>query len=97
VIGDSGYVDILLQVGIVGLAALTGVLLWAVAAAVRTLRRERGMTFAAPLILTTYMLVANVTLSYFLEKESFTWIAWWSVILAAVRREGDRFATASGA
>jgi O-antigen ligase len=73
VIGDNGYIDIALHLGYVGLALLLAALVVAVANSARLARKERTLLASGPLLILIWVLLANVTLSYFLETESFTW------------------------
>lgn len=83
-IGDNGYVDIALQLGLVGLIAFGILILWSVAGGVGMLLQQRTLLSAVPALLMTYMLITNITLSYFLETESFTWLIVFSFVFSAV-------------
>jgi exopolysaccharide production protein ExoQ len=72
--GHNGYMDILLYLGVVGLAALCFILIQGL---VRTINRVvigRTMLDFFPLLTFVYFLTANITISYILEFESFHWL-----------------------
>jgi O-antigen ligase len=72
-IGDNGFLDILLHLGVVGLLLLVSVL---VLAAVRSFRyaisRKRLASFF-PLLFLCYVLIANIPFSLIAETEVFIW------------------------
>ena len=72
--GHNGYMDILLYLGVVGLFVLCVVLVQGVVRAV--LRATTGRTWLNffPLLALVYFLVANMTIDYMLEFESFHWM-----------------------
>lgn len=82
-IGDNGYVDILLHLGYVGLALLLVALGFALARCAGLVLRERNLPAFAPLLALAWLLIANFTLSYFLETESFTWLITLALVCAA--------------
>ena len=72
--GHSGYMDMLIELGLVGLALLsivfTGGLL-------KTFRRALDTSTwlnLLPFLILAYILITNITISYFLEFESFHWL-----------------------
>jgi exopolysaccharide production protein ExoQ len=73
--GHSGYMDILLYLGIVGLVLLCIILAHGLVHAMR--RALIGCTWLDffPLLIFVYFLIANVTSSYVLHIESFHWLA----------------------
>jgi O-antigen ligase len=90
VIGDNGYVDIVLHVGYLGALAFA-VLLFAILYHVMRLAiRERTLLAFMPSLIMTYVLVVNITLSYFLETESYTWVILVALWAAAVLRLGRK-------
>ena len=60
---------------VVGLVLFLLVLVWAAVQMARLALKERTLTALSPLLLMSYTLITNVTLSYFLEMESWTWVA----------------------
>jgi O-antigen ligase len=80
VIGDNGFLDILLHLGGVGLTLFLGVFVQAWARSIRFALEQRSLTAFLPLILMVFALLANLTFSLFLEMESFVWL-WVSAVL----------------
>jgi len=72
-IGDNGFIDILVNLGVVGLVIFVGLLVLGIYFAVKHLSRKRTLVSAFPLIFFVFVLVANISLSLLLESESFTW------------------------
>lgn len=72
--GHNGYMDILLYLGIVGLAILCIVLAQGFIRAMRRALDGRTWLDFFPLLVFVYFLVANITIDYILEFESFHWI-----------------------
>jgi exopolysaccharide production protein ExoQ len=70
----SGYMDVLVYLGIAGLLIFLLVIAWGL---IRTLHDalhpESAYSFM-PLLILAYVLIANTTISYFLEFESFHWV-----------------------
>jgi exopolysaccharide production protein ExoQ len=85
VIGDNGYLDSTMQLGILGTICLILALAWAAVHSARLFMRDPRTATAAPVIALLFLLVANITLSYFLETESFIWIVTWAMVFAAAR------------
>lgn len=72
--GHNGYVDILLYLGFAGLALLSLALaLGSIQAATRAFTGLTWLNFF-PLLVLVYFLIANITIDYILEFESFHWI-----------------------
>jgi O-antigen ligase len=88
VIADNGYIDILLQLGVVGLAALLVAIAWAAYVGIKLLLRTTGPVSMVPALAVIYMLATNISLGFFLEMESFSWIVLWGFVLGADRRMG---------
>lgn len=72
--GHNGYMDILLYLGIVGLAILCIVLAQGFVHAIRRALIGRAWLDFSPLLVFVYFLVANMTIDYILEFESFHWV-----------------------
>jgi O-antigen ligase len=93
VIGDNGYVDIVLHVGYLGALAFAVLLFAILYRVVRLAFRERTLLAFMPLLIMAYVLVVNITLSYFLETESYTWVIlvalWGAAVLRLSRRAAE--------
>jgi len=72
--GHSGYMDILLYLGIVGLALLCIILAQGLVRAMRRALIGRTWLDFFPLLMFVYFLIANITSSYILNYESFHWM-----------------------
>ncbi len=86
VIGDNGYIDIILHVGYLGALVFAFLLLAILYYAVRLAFHERTLLTFMPLLIMTYVLIVNITLSYFLETESYTWLIMMALWGASVLR-----------
>jgi exopolysaccharide production protein ExoQ len=73
-IGDNGFVDIFLHLGIVGVILLAGLLITGIYLAVKFLLRRRTLLSAYPLVFFIWLLIVNLSLSLILETESLTWL-----------------------
>ena len=91
---DNGYVDILLNIGAIGLSLLGVVLIVSAVRSLRHLRESPAVVAWFPLEVLAYVAVTNITLSFFLEQESFAWIALLAV-LTLTRGSTARIAHAS--
>jgi len=72
-VSDNGYMDILLGLGVVGLVL---VLLMLVTGFMRVLPQAfytRNLTAFFPFFLLIHIVLINISLSYFVEMESFIW------------------------
>ena len=78
--GHNGYMDILLYLGLVGLAILCVVLVQGLVRATRRARIGLNWLDFFPLLVLVYFLVANITVDYMLEFECFHWIILVSVL-----------------
>jgi exopolysaccharide production protein ExoQ len=83
VIGDSGYMDILLHLGYVGLVLFAGAFAIAGGRAAALAWKERRVAAFAPLLVLIWALLADITLSYFLETESFAWFVMFAFAFSA--------------
>jgi exopolysaccharide production protein ExoQ len=86
-IGDNGYLDIALHLGGLGLLALVVALGWCLVRTTRWLRQQGTLVAAVPFIAVVYLLITNVTLSYFVETESFTWMLVMAFVFSAGVKE----------
>lgn len=74
VIGDNGFLDILLHVGLIGFIPFLGVLCLVFVGSVRFALREHSLIGSFPLLLMIYAVFANISFSLFLETETFLWL-----------------------
>jgi O-antigen ligase len=73
VIGDNGFVDIVLHLGFLGLSILIGLMVIGFVRSIKYFLKLRTLNSAFPLVLLVFTLVANITHSLMLESESFVW------------------------
>jgi len=73
-IADNGFLDILLHLGIVGLAVFVLALIVMAVGILRHAFRQPSLLTFFPLLVFAYALVANISFSLFLELESFVWL-----------------------
>lgn len=79
-IGDNGFLDILLHVGLVGFVPFLGVLIVSFVRSGRFAFGQRSIMGFFPLMFMIFVIVANITFSFFLETETFLWL----VMIAAL-------------
>jgi O-antigen ligase len=86
-IADNGFVDILLQLGLVGLALFIALYarMW-IQAGRRALARRTIEDFY-PLLLMAFSLLANITFSLFFETETLVWLLMVSALFAITARD----------
>lgn len=72
-IGDNGFLDILLHLGIIGLGILLAMIVKAFILGLQYLRDKKNNNAIFPILVLAFSLVANITLSLILESESFVW------------------------
>jgi exopolysaccharide production protein ExoQ len=73
-IADNGFLDILLHLGIPGLALFLGAFLTGLARAVRYALRLRTLESFLPLIILIFTVFANLSFSLFLESDALLWV-----------------------
>jgi O-antigen ligase len=73
-IGDNGFIDILLHLGFLGLTTFLGLIVLALIRSVKHFLQMRSLTSAFPLVVIFFMLISNISLSLILESESFFWV-----------------------
>nr|BAL53471.1 O-antigen polymerase [uncultured Chloroflexota bacterium] len=73
-IGDNGYMDILLYLGGIGLALFMASLVSMAFYIVRYLLRHPSLLSFFPFLVLAHALVANISFSLFLELEAFVWL-----------------------
>ncbi len=79
--GDNGYLDVLLNLGMPGLFLLVGVLLSSCVNSVKYAFSRHELINYFPVAVMGYVLVANISLSFFME---FEWFVWMLVIIVLV-------------
>jgi exopolysaccharide production protein ExoQ len=72
-IGDNGFMDIYLHLGIIGLLMLLGVIVLFAIRAIRYALVQKTLPAFFPLLVLIYALFANVSFSLFAETEVFVW------------------------
>jgi len=72
-IGDNGYLDIFVHLGIIGLLSFVGVLLVAMIRSFRYALNHKTLLAFFPLLVMVYAFIANLTFSLFAETEVFVW------------------------
>ena len=72
-IGDNGFVDILLHLGITGLLLFVGVLTAATVRSIRYALAQKTLPAFFPLVVVVYAFFANIPFSLFAETEVFVW------------------------
>ena len=85
-IGDNGFIDIILHLGIIGLSVLVTLLIAGLISAIKFLGQKRTLASAFPLIFLIFGMIANISLSLILESETFVWIIAIAAIVA-IRKE----------
>ncbi|MDO9547167.1 MAG: hypothetical protein Q7J07_10525 [Pelolinea sp.] len=73
-IGDNGFIDIQLHLGIVGLSILLIMITLGFIRGIRYFLKERTMIDAFPILVLFFGVVANISLSLILETETLVWI-----------------------
>jgi len=72
-VSDNGYMDILLGLGAAGLLLLLAILATGFARAVRMAKHGHDLMHFFPLLVMVHIFFINLSLSYFMEFESFVW------------------------
>ena len=72
-VSDNGYMDILLGLGVSGLVLFLGILLLNVWRASLHGIQRRDLVSFFPLLVMVHIMFVNISLSYFLESESYLW------------------------
>jgi O-antigen ligase len=80
----SGYMDILVYLGVVGLIIFLLVIGLGFIRTLQDVRRSDGSYNFVSLLVLAYVLMANLTISYFLEFESFHWVLFVLVLFMTV-------------
>ena len=74
VIGDDGFLDILLGLGIIGLLLFLIVFITSWVRATRFARSHLSILYFFPLLFSLFLLVSNISYSLFLETNSMVWM-----------------------
>jgi exopolysaccharide production protein ExoQ len=82
VIGDNGFIDILLHLGIVGLIILLSLIVIGFVRGIKYFLLQRTLQSAFPIFVLVFAIVANITLSLILESETLLWMIALSVIIS---------------
>lgn len=90
-IGDNGFLDILLHVGVLGFTTFIGVLIVFALRAIRFSIRGKQIVDFFPTLFFLFMFFANLTFSFFLETEVFIWM----VLVATLFRVTSRASSAT--
>jgi hypothetical protein len=85
VIGDNGFLDILLHLGVIGLIIFILIIFSMLFRSLRYTYQKNDLAAMFPVLLMVFALVANISFSLFLELECFVWLVmvavWFSVTL----------------
>lgn len=93
VIGDNGFLDIVLGLGIIGLVLFLVTYLAAWWRSIRMLVKGETLASSLPLVLMVFSLFANISYSFLLEIEVFVW-GWIVIILTmSSRKSGTQLNT----
>jgi O-antigen ligase len=89
-IGDNGFLDILLHTGLVGFIPFLGVLIVSFARSGRLAFDQRSILGFFPLLFMIFVIVANISFSFFLETETFLWLVMIAVLFTVTRPQSAR-------
>jgi exopolysaccharide production protein ExoQ len=87
--GDNGYIDILLHLGVIGMIILIIILVLGFIRGVKFFLQKRTLEAAFPILVLVFVIVANISISLILETETFVWM----VALATLVSISPRFTT----
>lgn len=85
-VADNGYLDTLLNLGAVGLVLLLIMLVIGVVRALRVALAGRDLIHFFPLFVLVHIIFINISLSYFMEMESFVWFLFVAVLFMRSER-----------
>ena len=88
-VGDNGYLDILLNLGVLGLFLLLAVLGTGVWRALRVAIHGRSLIHFFPLFVLAHIVFINISLSYIVEMESFIWFLLVVILFMVSRRDNS--------
>jgi O-antigen ligase len=72
-VSDNGYMDILLGLGVLGLILLVLILGTGFWRSIRNALHQNELIGYFPVFILIHILLVNISLSYFVESESFIW------------------------
>jgi exopolysaccharide production protein ExoQ len=72
-VSDSGYIDIFLHLGLIGIILLISIIFLCIYRVVRNALKERTVLSFFPILIMVFAIVVNLSLSFFLELESLIW------------------------
>jgi O-antigen ligase len=72
-VSDSGYMDVLLGLGLLGLTLFLGLLVTGLWRSIKNGVQQRELIAFFPIFVLVHIAFINISLSYFLESESFMW------------------------
>ncbi len=73
-IGDNGLVDLLMNLGIIGAGLFLALIFINLCNSLKNAIKNPDIQQIIPLVVIVFIIVANITLSWMLELETFTWI-----------------------
>lgn len=82
-IGDNGFLDILLHVGLMGFIPFLGVLIALFVRSGRFALQHLSIISFFPLLLAVFAVIANLSFSLFLETETFLWLLMVAMLFTA--------------
>jgi exopolysaccharide production protein ExoQ len=86
IISDNGFLDILLHLGWVGLIPFLVTVCLACIYSFRYFFQNKSMDSIIPLLILVYVIVTNLSLSYFMELEAFVWFLLVSVLFIVSKK-----------
>jgi O-antigen ligase len=72
-VSDNGFVDIFLDLGLVGVALSICMILFCLFRVIKHAIKEQTIISFFPVFVMTFVIIVNLTLSFFLNLESFAW------------------------
>jgi len=88
-IGDNGFLDILLNLGVIGLALFLLIYIKTWINSVRYFRQELTLEGFFPFIFMIYTFFANLTFSLFMETEVFVWTLIITLMVGMTRKRNE--------
>ena len=89
--GDNGYIDILLHLGVIGIILLITIIVIGFIRGVKYFLRKRTLEAAFPILVMVFVIVANISFSLILETETFVWM----IVLALLSSQSFTFSSKS--
>lgn len=88
-IGDNGFLDILLHVGLLGLALFLGIWIKTWVYSIKRGIHQRTLLDFFPLFYMIFTLFANISFSLILETESFVWMVMVAILFALKKKNAQ--------